>query len=393
MTPTSGRGSLGPSDRTTDRTTQRTTDGRSEMVQSAQRVRLGGDLLQHRALRYRSVRDLVEAAVPYLREGLSAGDAVVVIAPQPRAALLTEQLGERDAARIEFIDAVGWFTSPMATLAAYYERTQGDWWPRGRLRLLAEPLWAGRSALEVWEWKRHEAILNVAFAGTPSTIMCAYDVMALPGHILADAARTHPEIVDPGEPLHGGAGTFPGLPGLPAPAAPAGPGDPPAAPATSGDVNPLLTPFPSERFVDPADFYDECNAHPLAPPPVDAGRRRFATGELPGLRAFLVDEAARYGLPRERSLPFVLAVNEVATTIIRQGSGAGTVWTWVEGDELVCDIADPGRTLEDRFLGYLRPRPDDEGNDTMWAVRRLCHIVEIRSGAGGTVIRIHLKLR
>lgn len=379
MTPPSGPGSGGgPSD-------HRTTDGRSDMVHSTRQVRLGGDLLQHVALRYRSVRDLVEAALPYLHEGLRAGEAVVVIAPPPRTALLTEHLGERLAAGVEFLDAVTWFQSPMVALANYYERTQRDWWPRGRLRLLAEPLWAGRTPLEIWEWKRHEAILNVAFAGTPSTIMCAYDVMALPGHILADAARTHPEIVDPGEPLHGGSGFSLDPAGPPAPA--------PGALARPGDVNPLLTPFPSERFVDPRDFYDECNARPLAPPPVTAARRRFAAGELPGLRAFLEDEAEQYGLPHDKSLPFVLAVNEVATNVIRQGGGVGTVWLWAEDDELICDVGDPGRTLEDRFLGYLRPRPDDEGNDTMWAVRRLCHIVEIRSGAGGTVVRIHLRLR
>ncbi|MBO2448102.1 sensor histidine kinase [Actinomadura barringtoniae] len=382
MTPPAGPGSGGGP-------FEDTADGRSDMVIPTQHVRLGGDLFQHRALRYRSVRDLVEAALPYLHEGLRADEAVVVITPPPRTALLIEHLGERLAARVEFLDAVTWFQSPVAALAAYYERTQRDWWPRGRLRLLAEPLWTGRSPLEIWEWKRHEAILNVAFAGTPSTIMCAYDVMALPGHILADAARTHPEIVDPGEPLHGASG----LPFDPsAPAAPAG-SEPPGALVRPGDVNPLLTPFPSERFVDPRDFYDECNAHPLAAPPLDAARRRFAAGELPGLRAFLEDEAARYGLPHEKTLPFVLAVNEVATNVIRQGGGVGTVWLWAEHDELICDVGDPGRTLEDRFLGYLRPRPDDEGNDTMWAVRRLCHIVEIRSGAGGTVIRIHLKLR
>ncbi|MFG2001996.1 anti-sigma factor RsbA family regulatory protein [Spirillospora sp. NPDC048911] len=307
-------------------------------------------ILLHRALMYDSERHFAEVAVPYLREGVKAGDAVVVIASAAHRALLRDQLGSEQAARIEFIDRAGWFRGPMQALADYYDHTHHDWWPRGRLRLLTEPVWTGRTPLEVREWKRHEAILNVAFAGTPSTIVCAYDTSALDAHIIVDAARTHPEIVDAG-----GARA-------------------------------------SEHFADPEEFYAGCNAPPLVPPPAGAASRAFASGELPGLRAFLSAEATRHGLPEEQVLPFVLAVNEVATGFIRRGGGRGAVWLWTEGGELLCDVADPERTMEDRFLGYLRPRPHQPGGAAMWAVRLLCHIVEIRSGDHGVLVRMHLKL-
>ncbi|MFI0447192.1 anti-sigma factor RsbA family regulatory protein [Actinomadura sp. 6N118] len=307
-------------------------------------------ILLHRALLYGSERDFADVTVPYLHEGVKAGDAVVVITSAARTALLREQLGAEPAARIEFIGQGDWFKGPMQTLADYYDRTHRDWWPRGRLRLLTEPVWTGLTPLEVREWKRHEAILNVAFAGTPSTFVCAYDTSALDGHIIVDAAHTHPELVDPE--------------GVRA----------------------------SEHFVDPAEFYAGCNAPPLAPPPAGAARRAFASGELPGLRAFLSVESMRLGLPEEQVLPFVLAVNEVATNIIRRGGGQGGVWLWAEGGELICDVADPGRPMEDRFLGYLRPRPHQPGGAAMWAVRLLCHIVEIRSGEHGVLVRMHLKL-
>ncbi|WP_344592963.1 sensor histidine kinase [Actinomadura vinacea] len=308
----------------------------------------GGSLV-HQAVVHGTGRELAAAAVPYLREGLLNGDAVVAIVSPASGRLLRRRLGADASGSVEFIEAARWFGAPMPTLAACDDRAGRDWWPRGRLRLLAEPVWEGRTPLEIREWKRHEALLNVVFAGTPTMIMCAYDAAALPAHIVSDAARTHPELVDD------------------------------------------RGPRPSDRFVDPAAFYAECNAHPLPAPPPDAARRSFGGGELPGVRGFLTAEAARLGLPADRSLPFVLAVNEVATTVISEGGGQGTVWVWSEDGELVCDVGDPVGRLEDRFLGCFPPRVQRPGDAALWAVRRLCHIVEIRSGAGGTRVRMRLK--
>ncbi|MFG2090841.1 anti-sigma factor RsbA family regulatory protein [Spirillospora sp. NPDC048824] len=309
----------------------------------------GGDVLVHRALLYGSRHEFLLTAVPFLRAGRRAGDAVVVAAAPPVAAALRGRLGPETAAKIEFIDAAEWFRGPMHALASCHDRARADWWPRGRLRLLAEPVWDGLTPLETREWKRHDALLNVVFAGTPTLIMCAYDTAALPGHVLDAAARTHPELAGPD-------GT-----------APAG------------------------RFTGPAEFCAECDAGPLPSPPATAARRSFATGGLPALRSFLTAEARRLGLAEERTLPFVLAANEVATGIVRDGGGQGSLWVWAEGGGLVCDITDPARILTGRFAGY--EPPGGPGHDAqMWAVRRLCHIVEIRSGPRGTRLRLHVKL-
>ncbi|WP_243712803.1 MEDS domain-containing protein [Actinomadura sp. 6K520] len=307
------------------------------------------DVLVHQALMYGSRHEYLLTAVPYLRAGRRAGDAVVVLVEPPVAAALRGRLGRETAADIEFLDAAVWSHGPMHALASCHDRARADWWPRGRLRLLAEPVWRGRTPLETREWKRHDALLNVVFAGTPTMIMCAYDTAVLPGHVLDAAVRTHPELTGPD------------------------------GPAAAG------------RYTAPAEFCAECDASPLPPPPAVAARRSFATGGLPGLRSFLFTEAARLGLPEERTLPFVLAVNEVATGIIRDGGGRGSLWLWAEAGELICDVADPVRVLADRFLGY--EPPGAKGHDAaMWAVRRLCHIVETRSGPHGTQVRMRVRI-
>jgi anti-sigma regulatory factor (Ser/Thr protein kinase) len=303
--------------------------------------------LLHQALLYRSDREYAELAVPVLRDGLAVGDAVVVVGDRDRAALLRGRLGQ-DATRIEFVDPGDWFSGPMHALGMLHDRARAQWWPRGRLRLLTQGCPPGRSALETVEWSRIDSLINVLFAGTPSLIICAQDAA---GGSAAAAVRTHPELLTPDGPR------------------------------------------PSDEYMDPAAYYAACNATPLPAPPADRSvRRAFASGGLPSLRDFLDDRLAALGVPSDLGLRFVLAVNEVATNIIRHGSGRGSLCLWTEPDELVCDVTDPARRLEDRFLGYFPPRPY-AGGAGMWAVRRLCHIVEIRSGATGTVIRLHVRLR
>ncbi|MFB4297257.1 anti-sigma factor RsbA family regulatory protein [Actinomadura sp. NTSP31] len=327
------------------------------LAQDAPAQAADGGVLVHRAVPYGWPRELALTAVPYLRAGRRAGDAVVVIASDPVRVTLREQLGVETCTGIEFIDSADWFRGPMRALAGYHDRMRADWWPRGRLRLLAEPVWDGLTPLETREWQRHESLLNVVFAGTPTMIMCAYDTASLPRPVLDGMARTHPELAGPD-----GA-------------------------------------RPSPGFTDPAEYYAECNAGALPPPPAAAAHRPFGPGGLPSLRAFLTAEAVRLGLPESRTLPLVLAVNEVATMIVREGGGHGAARLWAEAGELVCDVADPGRALTDRFLGYTPPRAAHSGEPggrdaggAMWAVRRLCHIVQIRSGAGGTRFRLHVRL-
>ncbi|MEV5572622.1 sensor histidine kinase [Spirillospora sp. NPDC052269] len=306
--------------------------------------------LRHRALLYASDDEFREAAIAYLAEGAAAGDVLVAILPEARRRLLLAPAAA-GLGKIEFLDASDWYSGPAKTIASFHERGRTDWWGRGRLRVLTEPPWDGRSPLEIVEWQRHESVLNVAFAATPTLLTCAYDIRTVPGDVLAGVGRTHPAFAD-----------------------------------AAGE-------WPSPSYTDPAAFYAECNRSPLGPPPRAAEHRRFTTGQLPDVRRFLSGRAERYGLPSDRRLPFLLAANEVATAVIRHGGGQGDLWVWATADELVCELTDPAARVEDRFLGHIPPRLDRPTEAAMWAVRCLCHIVEIRSDArAGTRIRLHVRL-
>jgi hypothetical protein len=44
------------------------------------------------------------------------------------------------------------------------------------------------------------------------------------------------------------------------------------------------------------------------------------------------------------------------------------------------------------FLMSRRPAPDASHGHGLWVVHQLCDLVELRTGASGTTIRLHMRL-
>lgn len=151
--------------------------------------------LQHRALIYSSDAELVDVSAPFLTAGLEQSDAVLAVTTRSRIKRLRRALGG-DGGRVTFRDSAAWYSSPQSALDRYrtflQERVRaGCPW----VRILGEPVWAGRSAREIRSWARYESVLNLSFAASPATIMCPYDAQSLPARIVADARCTHPEVM------------------------------------------------------------------------------------------------------------------------------------------------------------------------------------------------------
>lgn len=129
---------------------------------------------------------------PFLAEGVRRSEATLAVTTSANIELLREHLGE-DAESVEFLDASGFFSTPIAVLEAYRSlfgtalQRGADW-----VRVVAEPVWSGRSDAEVRLWTRLESLLNVVFAGWPVTFVCPYDERVVATEILGCAHRTHP---------------------------------------------------------------------------------------------------------------------------------------------------------------------------------------------------------
>jgi anti-sigma regulatory factor (Ser/Thr protein kinase) len=97
------------------------------------------------------------------------------------------------------------------------------------------------------------------------------------------------------------------------------------------------------------------------------------------------------GLGADPSDDLELAVDEIAANSLLHGGGRGVLRIWVEGSSLVCEVADDG-VITDPLVGRREPALDRTGGRGLWLANQLCGLVQIRSGAAGTTVRLHTRL-
>jgi transcriptional regulator with XRE-family HTH domain len=151
-------------------------------------------LFQHRVLAYGSDEEYLGTTVPFLVDGIERSHCLLAVTTGAQGALLRAALGDR-AGHVEFTDWADWYPSPKEALSRYRafvtEKFEaGAVW----IRIVGEAGWSGWSAAELAAWNRFEALVNLALASAPVTIICTYDVRVFPADIIANACCTHPEV-------------------------------------------------------------------------------------------------------------------------------------------------------------------------------------------------------
>jgi transcriptional regulator with XRE-family HTH domain len=152
-------------------------------------------LLEHSVFPYRTDDQFRTTMGSFLADGVERSEATLAVTTGPNIELLREHLG--NAARsVEFLDASGFYSTPIAALEAYsafFEAAleRGAPW----VRVVGEPVWAGRSDAEVRVWTRYESLFNLVFAASPLTVVCPYDEKSVAPEIVRDAHLTHPNTV------------------------------------------------------------------------------------------------------------------------------------------------------------------------------------------------------
>lgn len=303
---------------------------------------LGGDL-RHHALFYRDQREYLAGITAFARDGLACAEPVFIAVPGDRYRLVSERLGG-GSRQVAYADMAETGRNPARIIPEV--RTFADDHPRQRVRFISEPAWPGRSAAELSEAARHEALVNLAFAGTAASILCLYDTGGLGGSVIGGAWRTHPAILAGGQ----------------------------------------LEPSPSYAGAD--SIPPECG-HPLPAPPARAETLSYHD-DLRPLRHLVEDRALRRGLSRDRAASLVLAASELAANTLRHTNAGGMLHVWQTGPELLCQVQDQG-WIADPLAGRRR-RPAAGPGHGLWVVNQVCDLVELRSGQAGTTVRLHMRL-
>ncbi|MGH3886321.1 MAG: anti-sigma factor RsbA family regulatory protein [Pseudonocardiaceae bacterium] len=311
----------------------------------------------HPALFYRGTAEYLKGTVPFIRDGLAAGEPVAVAVPGPNLRLILTELGS-DAGRVRLLDMTRAGRHPgriiPSVLCAF-----ADAHPSGRVRIISEHRGAGRAAMEYPACAQYETLINIAFAGRRVTILCPYDTDRMGPQTLADARACHPLLIDAGGQR-------------------------------------ASTVYAPERVV-------AGDNQPV--PPGAAASFTFDAANRALARQFASDQATRLGLDGDHA-ELKLIVGELTANCLVHGGGTGTLCIWVERGYLVCEVRNwevgdcevrnsemrDRRHIVDPLIGRQPADPSRPHTRGLLLVSYLSDLIQQHTRPQGTTTRVYLKL-
>ena len=304
---------------------------------------------RHGALVYGSQDEYVACAVPFLTEGLEAGEGAIVAHTKPGLALMREALGA-DAAHVTFVDVSSAYTRPARTLASYHHVYVEQLGKSPSLRVVADVQF-GLDPAEWDLWTAYEAVFNRSFEHLPAWVVCTYNANGTPDPIIDGVWRTHPEV-------------------------------------HAGD-----TWHTSDRFEDPDELLGALTPEPTPLSglrSIGFGRdlEEFRDGLARVLAAEKVSDATVLDMLLAAVLDRVLGDLRGGEEHVEHGGGVADVRVGHADGRFVCEVVDRGNGFDDPVAGYLVPR---EGTGTgLWVARQLAWRVEFFRSPQGFTVRIWL---
>jgi anti-sigma regulatory factor (Ser/Thr protein kinase) len=299
----------------------------------------------HEAAFYSGDDEFVELSRAFVEEGLEGGEPALVMVGARKLELLRDALGAR-AEAVQFADMEAVGRNPARIIPAW-SRFVADHPGAGGMRGIGEPIWDGRSPSELSECQLHESLINLAFAAADDfRLICPYDTSTLPQDVIAEARRSHPVLSHEG----------------------------------TEDV--------SHDYCGIDDHVGAQFAEQLPDSPPEAEELTVTMGALRDARRLVRARALEAGL-RERSDDFALAVNEVLSNSLNHAHEDGMLRVWQDADGLVCEVRDGGHIAQP-LIGREEPSIGQIGGHGIWLVNLVCDLVQVRSSAHGSTVRMQM---
>lgn len=303
--------------------------------------------LAHYGLVYRDRAELADRLAAFVTAGLDAGEPVLAALPTENLTALGRRLPHAHP-DLELVDMRVAGRNPGRILPwvlhAFAREGQGR-----RMRIVAEPIWRARSANEYAACVQYEALVNVALAEHDVTMLCPYDASMLPVQALLDAEFTHPRMID------------------------------------EYGVSRSSRRFP-RSYLPQTLFGVELPARPGA-----AALLPFGRYDLRAVREHVLAVGLRASMRDHDLSMLALSVVEAATNAVEHGGGYGTLWTWIEGEHLVCEVLSP-RPLHHLLAGRTMVDHASVRGRGLLLINQLCDLVRLHVGPAGTALRMWLPL-
>jgi anti-sigma regulatory factor (Ser/Thr protein kinase) len=307
---------------------------------------VGAGGFSHAAMVYDRDQQLLDAAVPFLREGVARGDTTVLSVGSREQPLILDALGDRRGVTVIPPWPPG---AAFRTLRQNHQLVSGEAdRDDGQVRIFgAVP--STDEAVPWGGWVRYETAINHVYSGMAVAMLCPYDRRVAPAWVLDDVEHTHPFLAD---------------------------GD--------GVVS-------NPSFVEPTAFLDDLARRDLDPLESEAPALELID-QLPGpSRRSVAALAEDTELDRATVDALILAVGEVATNAVVHGEPPVVLRAWALPDRVVVAVLDHGTGPTDPFVGMLPLDNAPTGGLGLHVVYQTCSLVTMsRTNSGFTV---HLTMR
>jgi len=304
---------------------------------------------RHEAVFYDGLDDFVGQIGSFIADGAAAGEPALVVVSAQKIDRLTEALGGVPEG-VMFADMADVGLNPARIIPAwrdFVDRHSGSGRP---FRGVGEPIWAERTPAELIECQRHESLLNVAFVDAPAFwLACPYDTTTLSPEVLEEAQRSHEYV----------------------------------SVARNSELSSMYSGV--DAFARPFDAS-------LPGAPGDADAVPVTADTLHELRRLAARHAQAAGFGKEQTSDLVFVANEIASNSVVHAGGGGLFCIWQDGGAVVCETQDRGRITK-ALVGRERPDRTQVGGLGLWLANQLCDLVQIRTFADGSVVRVRMSRR
>jgi anti-sigma regulatory factor (Ser/Thr protein kinase) len=299
----------------------------------------------HEAGFYGSDDEFRTLIVPFVRDGLAAGEPVIIGYDGRKAGLLRSWLP--DASAVNFLGANSLYASPAGTIASYRKMFDG-YLTEGarRIRIAGDVPHPGNGG-RFDGWDRYESAMNTVWDDLPVWALCLYDTATAPAAVLEVVEQTHPRIALPGGSRRRGRG-----------------------------------------YLDPSDF----RGLPVPPDPLErtAPAAEFVASSSAEAR-HTVEQAARGHVAGEIIRDLLIGVSEAVSNALLYGRPPVTVRVWAGSGRLVVGVHDQGDGPANHLAGLV-PTPHRGTGQGMglglWVMHQLDLDVALCYGDDGFTVRL-----
>ena len=298
----------------------------------------------HEAAVYASDTELRDTALPFLSDGVAAGEPTFVILTPEHNDLIRRDLG--DPAGLTYVPAPDAYLNPALTVREY-RRLSAEAVAAGaaQVRFITEVPHPGVGAAWDW-WGRYESAANDIFADLPVWAVCSYDRRTTPADVVDEVLRSHPHLAGP-----------------------------------SG------THLENDRYESPLDFMsnrlctyeDPLEIGPatvdLHNPTISQARRVAAELAEPVLGQLAAEDLA-------------LAVSEVTANALSYGKPPVRLRLWVGLDRIVVTVLDHGGGLNHPTVGLSPVGPEKQSGRGLWIATQVCDHLSLSRSEHGFLIRL-----